>query len=310
VGAASSAAGLNLAAYAVSHGLANAVLIDNAVAAGGGGQAGVDRDAAIARMAKLSGPYEYVYGTTRISDYATLAMRHFHEYGTTPEQLADVAVSQRHAATLHPLSVHGHRGDITVEDVLTSRMIADPLHLLDCCAINHGGGAVVVTTADRARAAGRHAPVALLGYGEGHSHIDPNALASLTEFPAAKAAADTAFGMAGVSREDIDVAGISDHFTISVVTGLEDAGFCKKGEGGAFVANGGTGLNGRLPTNTSGGFLSFSHAGMCGIFTLIELVDQLRHEAGPRQADNASLAFLSGVGGADQAFCSAILGRI
>ena len=106
--------------------------------------------------------------------------------------------------------------------------------------------------------------MALLGYGEGHSHIDPNALESLTEFPAAKVAADTAFGMAGVSREDIDVAGISDHFTISVVTGLEDAGFCKKGEGGAFVANAGTGLGGRLPTNTSGGFLSFSTPACAG----------------------------------------------
>ena len=310
VGAASTAAGLNLAAYAVSHGLAEAVVIANAVAGGAQGSAGVDRDAAVARMAKLSGPYEYVYGTTRISDYATLAMRHFHEYGTTSEQLAEVAVAQRHGATLHPLSVHGQRGDITVEDVTSSRMIADPLHLLDCCAINHGGGAIVVTSAEHVRATGRHAPVALLGYGEGHSHIDPNATPSLTEFPAAKVAADTAFGMAGVSRDDINVAGISDHFTIGVVTGLEDAGFCKKGEGGVFVEKGGTGLTGRLPTNTSGGFLSFSHAGSCGIFTLIELVDQLRGDAGGRQVADASLAFLGGVGGADQAFCSAILGRV
>ena len=219
-------------------------------------------------------------------------------------------MAQRHGSTLHPLSVHGHRGDITVEDVITSRPIADPLHLLDCCSVNQGGGAIVVTSADSVRAAGRHTPVGLLGYGEGHSHIDPNAVESLTEFPAAKVAADTAFGMAGVSREDINVAGISDHFTISVVTGLEDAGFCKKGEGGAFVDKGGTSLTGRLPTNTSGGFLSFSHAGSCGIFTLIELVDQLRHEAAGRQVADASLAFLNGVGGADQAFCSAILGRV
>jgi acetyl-CoA acetyltransferase len=168
----------------------------------------------------------------------------------------------------------------------------------------------VVTRADSVRSIGRHAPVALLGYGEGHSHIDPNAAESLTEFPAAKVASDTAFGMAGVSRDDINVAGISDHFTIGVVTGLEDAGFCKKGEGGAFVEKGGTSLTGRLPTNTSGGFLSFSHAGSCGIFTLIELVDQLRGDAGGRQVADASLAFLGGVGGADQAFCTAILGRV
>jgi acetyl-CoA acetyltransferase len=310
VGAASTAAGLNLAAYAVSHGLAEVVVIGNAVAGRGEGYASASRDAAVAAMAKLSGPYEYVYGTTRIADYATLAMRHFHEYGTTSEQLAEVAVAERHGATLHPLSVHGHRGDITVEDVTSSRMISDPLHLLDCCSVNQGGGAIVVTRADSVRSIGRHAPVALLGYGEGHSHIDPNAAESLTEFPAAKVASDTAFGMAGVSRDDINVAGISDHFTIGVVTGLEDAGFCKKGEGGAFVDKGGTGLTGRLPTNTSGGFLSFSHAGSCGIFTLIELVDQLRGDAGGRQVADASLAFLGGVGGADQAFCSAILGRV
>ena len=310
VGAASTAAGLNLAAYAVSHGLAEVVVIGNAVAGRGEGYASASRDDAVAAMAKLSGPYEYVYGTTRIADYATLAMRHFHEYGTTSEQLAEVAVAERHGATLHPLSVHGHRGDITVEDVISSRMISDPLHLLDCCSVNQGGGAIVVTRADSVRSIGRHAPVALLGYGEGHSHIDPNAAESLTEFPAAKVASDTAFGMAGVSRDDINVAGISDHFTIGVVTGLEDAGFCKKGEGGAFVEKGGTSLTGRLPTNTSGGFLSFSHAGSCGIFTLIELVDQLRGDAGGRQVADASLAFLGGVGGADQAFCTAILGRV
>jgi acetyl-CoA acetyltransferase len=116
--------------------------------------------------------------------------------------------------------------------------------------------------------------------------------------------------MAGVSRDDIDVAGISDHFTIGVLLGLEDAGFCKKGEGGSFVDQGGTSLTGRLPTNTSGGFLSFSHAGMCGIFTLIELVDQLRGNAGERQVKDASLAFLNGVGGAQQAHAAAILGRV
>src|SRR6202035_807573 len=130
VGAASTAAAMNLAAHAVTSGLAEVVLIANSVGGRGEGYASVSRDAAVAAMAKLSGPYEYVYGTTRISDYATLAMRHFHEYGTTSEQLAEVAVAQRHGSTLHPLSVHGHRGDITVEDVITSRPIADPLHLL------------------------------------------------------------------------------------------------------------------------------------------------------------------------------------
>jgi acetyl-CoA acetyltransferase len=310
VGAASSAAGVNLAAYAVSHGLAEVVVVASAVAGQARGYGSANRDEAVATMAKLSGPYEYVYGTTRVSDYATLAMRHQYEYGTTAEQLAEIAVAQRHGATLHPLSVNGYRGDITVEDVVTSRMIADPLHLLDCCAINQGGGAYIVTSADHARSLGRHAPIAVLGYGEGHNHIDPNAIESLTEFQGAKVSADTAFGMAGVSRDDINVAGISDHFTIGVLLGLEDAGFCKKGEGGSFVDKGGTSLAGRLPTNTSGGFLSFSHAGMCGIFTLIELVDQLRGDAGERQVKDASLAFFNGVGGAQQAHAAAILGRV
>jgi acetyl-CoA acetyltransferase len=309
VGAGSTAAGLNLAAYAVAHGIAEVVVIANAVAGRAEGYASANRDEAVAAMAKLSGPYEYVYGTTRVSDYATLAMRHMYEYGTTAEQLAEIAVAQRHGATLHPLSVHGHRGELTVEDVVGSRLVADPLHLFDCCSINQGGGAVIVTRASNVASIGRHAPVVLLGYGEGHSHIDPNAVEKLSEFPAAKSAADTAFGMAGVSRDEIDVAGIGDHFTIGVLLGLEDAGFCAKGEGGAFVEKGGTAIGGRLPTNTSGGFLSFSHAGMCGVFTLIELVEQLRHEAGPRQVEGARLGFLNAVGGAQQAHAAAILGR-
>jgi acetyl-CoA acetyltransferase len=309
VGAGSTAAGLNLAAYAIAHGLAEVVVIANAVAGHAAGYASANRDEAVAAMAKLSGPYEYVYGTTRVSDCAVMAMRHMYDYGTTSEQLAEIAVAQRHGATLHPLSVHGHRGELTISDVVGSRLIADPLHLLDCCSINQGGGAIVVTSVANAAAAGRHAPVALLGYGEGHSHIDPNAVEKLTEFPAARSAADTAFTMAGVGRDEINVAGIGDHFTIGVLLGLEDAGFCARGEGGAFVANGGTAIGGRLPTNTAGGFLSFSHAGLCGVFTLIEVVEQLRHEAGSRQVGGATLGFVSGVGGVQQAHSAAILGR-
>ncbi len=309
VGAGSTAAGLNLAAYAIAHGLAEVVVIANAVAGHAAGYASANRDEAVAAMAKLSGPYEYVYGTTRVSDCAVMAMRHMYDYGTTSEQLAEIAVAQRHGATLHPLSVHGHRGELTISDVVGSRLIADPLHLLDCCSINQGGGAIVVTSVANAAAARRHAPVALLGYGEGHSHIDPNAVEKLTEFPAARSAADTAFAMAGVGRDEIDVAGIGDHFTIGVLLGLEDAGFCARGEGGAFVANGGTAIGGRLPTNTAGGFLSFSHAGLCGVFTLIEVVEQLRSEAGPRQVGGATLGFVSGVGGVQQAHSAAILGR-
>ncbi|MDA8044063.1 MAG: thiolase family protein [Actinomycetota bacterium] len=308
-GAASTLSGMSLAAHAISTGLAEVAVIATAAAGREGGYASADRQAAIAHMAKLSGPYEYPYGTTRVSDYAVYAMRHAYEHGTTSAQLAEVAVAQRHAATLHPLSINGWRGEITVDDVLGSPLIADPLHLLDCCVVNQGAGAIVMTRADDARAAGHHQPVLLLGYGEGHSHIDPNALDSLVESPAATVAATGAFGRAGVTPGDIDVAGISDHFTIGVLLGLEDAGFCARGESGSFVEHGGTGLGGHLPTNTSGGHLSFSHAGMCGVFTVIEVVEQLRGEASDRQVPDAALGFVTGVGGAQQATSAAVLGR-
>ena len=158
VGAGSTASGLNLAAYAISHGLAEVVVIASAVAGRAAGYASANRDEAVAAMAKLSGPYEYVYGTTRVSDCAVMAMRHMYEYGTTGEQLAEIAVAQRHGATLHPLSVYGRRGELTVEDVVTSRLVADPLHLLDCCSINQGGGAVIVTSAANAAVMGRRCP--------------------------------------------------------------------------------------------------------------------------------------------------------
>jgi acetyl-CoA acetyltransferase len=308
-GAAMSLSGMNLAAHALSTGLADAVVIATAASGREGGYGSADRQAAVAHMAKLSGPYEYVYGTTRVSDYAVYAMRHAHEFGTTSEQLAEIAVAQRHAATLHPLSLNGRRGEISIDEVLASPLIADPLHLLDCCVVNQGAGAMVLTRAEDARALARHQPVVLTGYGEGHSHIDPNALERLVESPAAVMAAATAFRTAGVRPGDIDVAGIADHFTIGVVLGLEEAGFCKRGEGGSFVEGGGTGLAGHLPTNTSGGHLSFSHAGMCSIFTVIEVVEQLRGEAGPRQVPDAALGFVSGIGGAHQAAAAAVLAR-
>ncbi|MGU3498705.1 thiolase family protein [Mycobacterium sp. C31M] len=309
IGAANTAAGVNLAVYAIASGRADCVVIVNAVAGPTEGVFSGNRDEAVAAMGKFSGPYEYVYGTTRVSDYAVFAMRHMYEFGTTSEQLAEVAVAQRASATLHPLSVNGGRGLITTDDVLDSRMIADPLHLLDCCAINQGGGAIVVTTADHVRSQGRPV-VSLLGYGEGHSHIDVNSVPSLAEFASSKVAADTAFAEAGVSRDDIDVTGIGDHFTINVILGLEGAGFCKVGEGGAFVEGGTLGVAGSLPTNTAGGFLSFSHAGRCGLFTLAEVVEQLRGTAGPRQVANARYGFVNGVGGAMQNNFAMVLGRV
>src|SRR3954469_10651974 len=274
VGAASQAAGVGLAAMAVAHGLAEVVIVPTAAAGASAGYTAADRNAAVEHMAKLGSPFEAVMGTTRVADFAFVARRHMSEYGTTSEQLAAVAVAQRHSATLHPRAVMGPRGDITIEQGLASRMMAEPLHLLDCCIVNQGGGCVVVTRRARVEAAGLHPPVVLLGWGEGHGYLDPNTAPRLTSF-SGTVAADDAFRAAGVSRDEIDVAGISDHFTINVITELEDAGFCTKGEGGAFVDHGALALDGRLPTNTQGGFLSGTHAASCGLFTLIELVEQL-----------------------------------
>jgi acetyl-CoA acetyltransferase len=151
--------------------------------------------------------------------------------------------------------------------------------------------------------------VVLLGWGEGQGYLDPNHAPSLSGFEGGRLAADTAFAIAGVGRDEIDVAGVSDHFTINVLVELEDAGFCAKGEGGAFVENGALRLDGRLPVNTDGGFLSCSHAASCGLYTVIELVRQLRHDAGERQVADARLAYAHGVGGVSHVQYGAVLAR-
>lgn len=307
IGAASGSSGVGLAAMAVASGAADVVLVPTAVAGASTGLLSGDRDKAIEAMAKLGSPYEWLWGTTRVADYAVVAQRHMHEFGTTPAQLAEIAVAQRKGATLHPLSAMGAKGEISVEDVLASRMIADPIHLLECCPVNQGGGAIVVTTAERIRDL-RQPAIRLIGWGQGHGYLDPCSAPDLTTFAGVEAA-NTAFGQAGVSRENVDVVGMSDHFTINVLVGLEDAGFCRKGEGGAFVEGGALGIGGRLPTNTAGGFLSFSHAGSCGLFTMIEVVEQLRGNAGPRQVKDASIGYVHGMGGVFQTHGAAVLAR-
>jgi acetyl-CoA acetyltransferase len=309
VGASGLSAGVGLGALAIAHGMASVVVIPNVAAGRPSGYAGANRDEAVAYMARLGSPYEYVWGTTRVADYAVIARRHMYEYGTTEEQMAEVAVAQRYGATLNPLSVSGKRGEITIDDVMLSRPIAEPLKLLDCCLINQGAGCIVMSTRADARAQGRHHPVVLLGWGEGHSYLDPCTAPSLAGFEGGRLAAETAFGAAGLSRDEIDLAGISDHFTVNVIIELEDAGFCSKGEGGSFVEGQATRIGGRLPVNTDGGFLSGSHAGSCGLFTMIELIRQLRHEAGPRQVEGAALAYAHGVGGVSQVQYGAVLGR-
>ena len=236
--------------------------------------------------------FESCYGPTTVGAYALVAQRHMHEFGTTSEQLAEIAVTMRKHASLNPLAKF--RDLITVDDVLSSREVSSPLHLLDCCMISDGGGAIVVTAAERARDL-KKKPVNILGAAESAAHTSAGVRDVLNA--AAKQSGPTALARAGVAHKDIDMAMIYDSFTITVLVTLESLGFCKKGEGGAFVQNGRVGLGGELPINTDGGGLSSNHPGMRGIFLVIEAAKQLRGECGPRQVKDCQLAFCHGTGG-------------
>jgi acetyl-CoA acetyltransferase len=245
-----------------------------------------------------------------VGAYALACSRHMHLYGTTSEQLAEIAVATRKWASLNPKAMM--RQPITVADVLNSRWISWPFHLLDCCLVTDAGGAVVVTSAERARDA-RRPPVAVLGFGEHHDHSMISQMPDLTAGPA-RVSGQRAFEMAGVRREDVDVAEIYDSFTYTVLLSLEDLGFCAKGEGGAFVSGQRTAPGGDFPLNTQGGGLSYTHPGMFGIFTIIEAVRQLRgdYEAAgqpERQVRDARLALVHGTGGVLSATGTAILAR-
>ena len=226
--------------------------------------------------------------------YALAATRHMHEYGTTSEQLAELAVSTRKWAQLNPRAIM--RDPLTVDDVLSSRMISWPLHLLDCCLVTDAGGAVVVTSAARARDCAKR-PVWVLGTGEASTHVIVSQMPDFGFWDAARMSSERAFAMAGVRHADIDVAMFYDAFTIVPVMGLEAAGFCGRGEGGAFVSGGRTAPGGPFPMNTNGGGLSYTHSGMYGMFMLVEAVRQLRGECGARQVAGAKTAICHGLGG-------------
>src|SRR5262245_16908829 len=236
---------------------------------------------------------------------ALAATRHMHQYGTTSEQLAEVAVATRKWAQLNPRAMM--RDPLTVNDVLGSRMISWPLHLLDCCLVTDAGGAVVLTSAERARDLPKK-PVYVLGTGEASTHVCVSQMPNFAFWDAAKIASDAAWGMSGVKHADIDVAMFYDAFTIVPVMGLEATGFCKPGEGGAFVSGGRTAPGGPFPLNTNGGGLSYTHSGMYGMFTLVEAVRQLRGECGPRQVAGAKTAICHGLGGMFSAAATLICG--
>ncbi len=249
--------------------------------------------------------YESPYGNTLVGAYAMAARRHMHQYGTTSEQLAEIAVVTRRHASLNPLAMY--RDLITVQDVLNSRMIADPLHLLDCCVVSDGGGAILVTTEERARDL-KQPPIFVLGSSESHTHAQISQMPDLT-VTAAAITAPRAFAEAGITPDEIDMAMIYDSFTITVLLLLEDLGFCEKGDGGAFVQEGRIALGGQLPINTDGGGLSSNHPGMRGIFLIIEATRQLRGQCGPRQVTGAKLAVAHGSGGLLSSQATTILGR-
>jgi acetyl-CoA acetyltransferase len=236
--------------------------------------------------------FEAPFGPTIVGSYALVAQRHMHEYGTTSEQLAEIAVTMRRHAGLNPQAKY--RDPITVEDVLASRVISSPLHLLDCCVISDGGGALVLTSVERARDLRRPA-VVILGAAEAvrHSEIGARDLLEV----AARQSGPLALARAGVKPADVDLAMIYDSYTITVLATLEALGFCAPGEGGAFCAGGRIGLGGALPVNPDGGGLSSNHPGMRGIFLVIEATRQLRGECGPRQVSGAELALVHGTGG-------------
>ena len=238
--------------------------------------------------------FEELYGLTTVGLYALVAQRHMHLYGTRSEQLAEISVAMRKHASLNPHAMF--RNPIAVEDVVTSRMISSPLHLLDCCIISDGGGAVVVASPEVARSC-KQRPVWVLGAGEAVAHQGAGKR-DLT-YIAAKQSGEPAFAMAGVTHQDIDMCMIYDSFTITVLTTLEDLGFCQKGEGGDFVSGGRLQVGGELPINTDGGGLSSNHPGMRGIFLLLEATRQLRHEfeGTPRQVPDCKIALCHGTGG-------------
>jgi acetyl-CoA acetyltransferase len=237
--------------------------------------------------------YEFPTGLTLVGAYALAAQRHMHEYGTKPEQLASIAVQVREHAGRNPHAMY--RDPITIDDVLDSKLVADPLHKLDCCVISDGGCCLILTTEERARDLA-HRPVYIRGAAGGTTHHSIAAMADMTR-TAAAVSGPKAFAEAGITPAEVDVFQMYDSFTYTVLVVLEDLGFAPKGEGGAFVADGNLRLDGALPTNTDGGGLSCTHPGMRGLFLLCEATRQLRGEAGDSQVRDAAIAVAHGSGG-------------
>jgi len=255
-------------------------------------------------------PREYNYYETPYkpvlpaSAYALAAARHMHEFGTTREQLAEVAVAARKWALMNPVA--WEKEPLTVEQVLKSRMVSYPLTVRDCCLVTDGGGAIILTSATRAKTL-KKKPVYVLGVGEAIGHFTISNMPNLTVTAAAESG-PKAFGMAGLKPADVDMLSLYDAFTITPILFLEDLGFCPKGEGGRFVSGGAIAPGGKLAVNTSGGGLSYCHPGMYGLLVLIEAIRQVRGECGQRQVKDCEISLAHGNGGVLSSQCTVLFG--
>jgi acetyl-CoA acetyltransferase len=282
---------------AIEHGLCEVALI-----AYGSTQRSVSRAAASPRE---NNPYESPYRPFMpTSAYAMAAARHMHQYGTTREQLAAVAVAARQWALMNPKA--WEKEPLSVEQVLKARMVSYPFTVRDCCLVLDGGGAMILTSAERAKSLNKK-PVYVLGTGEAISHANISSMPDLTVSAAAESG-PKAFAMAKLKPAEIDMLSLYDAFTINPILFLEDLGFCPKGEGGRFVEGGTIAPGGKLPVNTSGGGLSYCHPGMYGLLVMIEAVRQVRGECGTRQIKNCDVALAHGNGGVLSTQCTVIFG--
>ena len=293
---------MQMAAAAIEAGMANTVVVAMADSL----RSFMTRDQAMVVQSSSGHPhYEQPYGPTVPAYYALIARAHMHQFGTTEEQFAEAAVSCRAWASRNPRAQM--RDPITVDDVMASRAIADPLKVLDCSLVSDGGAAVVITRGERAQDTA-HAPIYMLGYGEGHRYEHISQARDLTT-SAAQMSGQAAFREAGLTPDQIDLLQLYDCFTPALLIQLEDLGFCAKGEGGPFLASGVTRPGGSKPLNTHGGMLSCCHPGNPGaMFGLTEAIRQLRGEAGERQLADAETALLHAQGGIMSSHASLIIG--
>ena len=303
VSGATAATLFNVGAAAIAGGLAETVLL----VGGDSLLTGLTTDLALRSMTESRDQqYEMPFGIPVANTFAMTAHRHMKEYGTTSEQFAKVAVTLRE----HALRTPGAQmtKPITVEDVLRSDLVSTPYRKLDCSLISDGGAAFVLTSSERARALGIRKPVYVLGGGECYTHEHIFLMPSLTTTGAVESSRK-AYAMAGYGPADIDVAGVYDCFTGTVVMMLEDLGFCPKGEGGRFVEDGQMTYGGAIPCNTHGGLLSFAHSGVPGgMFHFHEVVQQLRGECGERQVADPNVGLVHSLGAGFATQATTILG--